>query len=198
MKKLLFLLTVVALLSTACTSEPIILTEEASSEINYTTSAKNSKTSNDSDWSFDVPCVQIPLMAGQYHNAGSVNIYVVDGEIVIAYESTGDWEISGVHMDISACDNLTFPVTGSGNPKIGKFQYKSEHPEGTDQVAFYFNENDLEDQFCVALHAVVNDGNGNEETAWGQGIDFGGNSWAMYASVDLSDCVVDPIIHEVE
>lgn len=187
MKKLLFII-VVFILFFACTAEeetPII--ENAYANLPHRIESKNTRTSRVEN--AEEHCQSFPLLAGQYHNAGTVNVDLIDGEIVISYQTTGDWDISGIHMDISGCENLTFPTTGSGNPKIGKFEYKSEHEDGINQVDYFFNEADLGDQFCVALHAVVEDGNGNQETAWADGgLDFGGNSWAMYASVNLSEC----------
>lgn len=187
MKKLFFLI-VIFILFFACTAEEdAIIIENAYAGLPHRIEAKNTRTTRTE--SNEEHCQSFPLIAGQHYNAGSVNVDLIDGEIVISYQSSGDWDISGIHIDISGCDNLTFPTTGSGNPKIGKFEYKSEHEDGINQVDYFFNEADLGDQFCVALHAVVEDGNGNRETAWADGgHDFGGNSWAMYASVDFSVC----------
>jgi len=187
MKKLLFIIAVFILFFACSTEEETTIIENVFANLDHRIEAKNTRTSRVAH--SDEYCQSFPLMAGQHYNAGSVNVDVIDGEIVLSYQSIGDWDISEIHMDISNCENLTFPTTGSGNPKIGKFEYKSEHEDGINQVDYFFNEADLGDQFCVAFHAVVEDANGNKETAWADGgLEFEGNSWAMYASVDLSEC----------
>ncbi len=191
MKKLLFLIAIFVLFFSCTTEDNTIITEKSYTGLPHRIEAQNTRTSR-ANSDAEQHCISFPLIAGQYHNAGTVNVDLIDGEIVISYQSIGDWDVSGIHMDISGCDNLTFPTTKSGNPRIGKFEYKSEHEDGINQVDYFFNEHDLSDQFCVAFHAVVEDGNGNKETAWADGgLDFGGNSWAMYASVNLSDLDCD-------
>ena len=195
MKKIIFILAAAALLSTACTSEGSIeVLEDTSgiySNLSYRIEASNTRATS-SRFDNDSSCTSTPLIAGQHIDAGNVSFDIYEDEIVISYETTGDWDISAVHFSISECgDELSFPATGSGNPKIGKFEYASDHEDGINSVKYYFNIEDMDDVFCIAAHAVVENAEGDQETAWAEGQDFGGRSWAMYASVDLSDCSAD-------
>lgn len=191
MKKIIFILAAAALFSIGCTSETPIeeleQTEGIYSDLNFRVETSNTRAAsrNPSD---DTPCSSTRLMAGQHIDAGIVSFDVYEDEIMISYETSGDWDISAVHFSLRDCEELTFPSTGSGNPKIGQFEYASEHEDGINKVSYYFKIDELNSQFCIAAHAVVENANGEQETAWAEGMDFGGRSWAMYASVDLSDC----------
>ncbi|MCC1484420.1 hypothetical protein [Winogradskyella immobilis] len=195
MKKIIFILAAAALLATACTSESSIeeieQTENNYSNLSYTMEA--SKRSASRGTLDEFPCVLKPLIAGQHIDAGVVSFDIDGDEIIISYETNEDWDISAVHFSISACDNLSFPSTGSGNPKIGRFEYASEHEDNVNEISYYFNAEELGDQFCIAAHAVVENENGDQETAWAEGEDFGGRSWAMYATIDLSGCRATPV-----
>ena len=196
MKKIIFILAAAALLATACTSETSIEELEQSENIYNNLSYRmeaSKRTASRAD--LDVfPCVEEPLIAGQTIDAGVVSFDMVGDEIKISYKTNGDWNISAVHFSISQCgDELSFPSTGSGNPKIGKFEYASEHEAGVNEVSYYFNAEDLDNEFCIAAHAVVENADGDQETAWAEGEDFGGRSWAMYATIDLTGCRATPI-----
>ena len=78
------------------------------------------------------------------------------------------------------------PTNGSGNPMIGHFEHSESHSEGTTEVVYLIDLDALEEYFCFAAHAEVS--GPSEETAWAQGEDFDGNSWAMYVEVDFTLC----------
>ena len=121
---------------------------------------------------------QTDLMAGQHIYSGIVNVEVVDDNVVVSYTSENDWEIVETHLYVGDLNQL--PTTGSGNPKIGHFPYKDNHPAGTVTVEYVGPEISEGECVYVAAHAVVvNTVTGDEETAWGAGVPIGGNSWAM-------------------
>lgn len=195
MKKIIFILAAAALLATACTSESIELSEQLNtnySNLSYRveTSAKG-EASREETVSVEY-CYAEPLIAGQTIDVGNVSFGISGDDIVVTYETVSDWSINEVHLSFSDCNDLSFPVTGSGNPQIGKFEYGSTYEEGVSVVSYFFNAEGMSDQFCVAAHAVVENADGDQETAWAGDIDFGGRSWAAYASVDLTLCDIQP------
>ncbi|PKA84058.1 hypothetical protein ATE92_2228 [Ulvibacter sp. MAR_2010_11] len=129
-----------------------------------------------------VTLYQTDLMAGQNILMGYVRVDLVNGEIVVTYQSDGDWVIEETHLFIGELNQL--PTNNGGNPKIGQFPYIGTHPAGTTTVA-YTGQSMLTGQCVyVAAHAVVtNTISGQSETAWGAGVPIGGNSWAMMFEV---------------
>jgi len=129
------------------------------------------------------------LIAGQDYDAGTVKIYQKsqgDDYWLEIYIITEDgWKIDSSHVDVEKSYE-DFPTTHNGNPKIGKFAY-SEPDSASDTEHKYIIEGFGELDGCaslyIAVHAVVYKGSGEEmewQTAWANGKDFEGNSWAMY------------------
>lgn len=133
------------------------------------------------------PCIYLWLLAGQHDQAGSVSVDIEGEDLVITYTTQEDWVINATHMSIGNCGEQEIPTTGSGNPKIGKFEHGTNHSAGVNEVVYYINRESLNDLYCFAAHAVVTGPDG-EETAWAEGIEFGGNSWAMYVEATQSEC----------
>ena len=118
------------------------------------------------------------LLAGQHILSGIVNVTVVDDNVQVTYSTDADWVITETHLYIGDFNGI--PTTGNGNPKIGHFPYKGTHNANTVDVTYVGPS--LAEGECtyIAAHAVVvNTTTGQEETAWGDGIPIGGNSWAM-------------------
>lgn len=115
-------------------------------------------------------------------------------EMYITYtinESSG-WTMSETHLAVAtSLDDI--PQTNSGNPKIGKFPYHADHPEGTvtytytidlDDYGLLDNNGEYHGTLIFASHAVVSHPSLGEETAWADtGLSFPGNSWALYFTV---------------
>ena len=136
------------------------------------------------------PCMTTNLIAGQHYLAGTVEVNIDEGDLIITYTTNEDWTISETHMSIGNCDDQSIPTTGSGNPKVGKFEHSTSHSEGVNVVSYRINKEALNNQYCFAAHAVVKNSNG-EETAWAEGTSFEGKNWAMYVEALLSDCEID-------
>ena len=134
-------------------------------------------------------CESINLIAGQNYTAGMVEVRRDGDELIITYITSGEWTISETHLSIVNCETEFIPTTGSGNPKIGQFELSGTHDD-VQKVVYIVNLEDaqIDDVYCMAAHAVV-DGDGRSETAWGEGMNFDGNSWAMFVENNLSDCV---------
>ena len=134
----------------------------------------------------DEHCKTVNLIAGQNHIAGTVTVDVEGDNLIITYTTNDEWTLDVTHLSITNCEEGGFPSTNSGNPKIGKFEYSSTHESGTTEVIYTIPLADVSDEFCFAAHAEVI--GPTQETAWAEGSDFGGNSWAMFVEAMLSEC----------
>ena len=143
----------------------------------------------------DLPCMWTELMAGQHHEAGTVSVDNDGENLIITYSTNPDWTINLTHLSIGNCDEQSFPTTGSGNPKVGKFEHTEPHSAGTNEVVYMISLDVVEDNYCFAAHAEVTWPTG-EETAWANGIDFGGKSWAMYVDSLEYNCDTNDIDEE--
>ena len=170
-----------------------------------------------------------PAMAGDYetdltgyngnkHNyvggyVGSITVSGGVNDFTVTYDTSGgDWLIVEIHTHaVNENDCSTVPMTGSGNPKIGKFDFQTSYSV---EAAVDMDSHNItgldgggDNIVCIAAHAVVFDPSlldpENEDldtlqevldafgqTAWGDG-DFGTlfssrHGWATYFTVDLS------------
>ncbi|MBW2937996.1 hypothetical protein KXJ69_07755 [Aureisphaera sp. CAU 1614] len=122
------------------------------------------------------------LLAGQHIESGTISAVLVEGVIEVTYNTNSDWEIEETHLFVGDLSDL--PTNGGGNPKIGRFPYKGNHASGTSTVTYSTIELQQGECVYVAAHAVVTNVNtGQTETAWGNGVPIGGNSWAMMFEV---------------
>ena len=132
-------------------------------------------------------CISVNLIAGQHHDAGSVTVYNDGENLIIVYSSNDDWTIDLTHLSVGNCNEDWVPLTGSGNPQIGQFQYTEPVSISEHEVIYVISLEDLNDHICFTAHAEVEGPTGGE-TAWAEGPSFDGNNWAMYVEALLSDC----------
>jgi hypothetical protein len=122
----------------------------------------------------------VPLIAGQHIDVGTVTVTNTETEILVTYQTSGDWMIKETHLDVE----LTYSgldTNKKGNPIPGKFTYKTNHKNPVAEVSFTI-ENfgwSVDSELYIAAHAVVTSSQGTE-TAWGDGLDFPGRNWATY------------------
>jgi hypothetical protein len=119
--------------------------------------------------------------------------------VTIDARGTG-WVLTESHFAVAlSLDDL--PQTGSGNPQVGKFEYDDEYDPPVTLATYEISltEYGYEEgsELFLAVHAVVEllDDEGNpiqEETAWADGLDFRGNSWATYFMYTVQICEEDP------
>ena len=188
MQRLTYLLAFCLLLY-GCNTE-ILDIEEQTLDDNIDYQVSEAIISNDessANESNDESCFSTKLIAGQHYEAGMVTITITEDQLIITYTTNDEWTIDATHLSIGGCNDESIPTNESGNPQIGHFEYHSEHSDGVNQVTYTFDLDDIPDQFCFAAHAEVSGPTG-EETAWAEGEEFSGNSWAMYVEVDISDC----------
>lgn len=134
------------------------------------------------------PCLEFNLIAAQNIVVGTVSVYHDKTNIIIRYETIEDWGIEETHLSVGNNGEASFSTTGSGNPKIGKFEYSSSHDELVNVVDFYISKESINEIYYFAAHAVVVDSNGTNETAWAEGENFSGSNWAMFVEARLSAC----------
>lgn len=182
-----------------CSNEPIendngqatdIYNASVSTTSNNTNSDNSNSNNTDSDSdSDDEHCVSTSLIAGQHHDAGSVTIDIEDGNLIVTYTVTEDWTIGTTHLSIGDCDSEWIHLTGSGNPQIGQFEFTEPSYITEHEVVYIipFPEGDENENYCFSAHAEVEGPDGGE-TAWAEGQQFSGNSWAMYDEFNTSDC----------
>jgi len=135
-------------------------------------------------------CHYVELIAGQHYNAGIVSIRVETGFLIVTYETQGDWEIDETHLYVGELEGI--PMTNSGNPKVGRFPYQGDHPDGTTNVEYRIRLNTIPVCVAIAAHASLTiDVPGEpfqQETAWGEGTSFPGRNWGMYFEHCLNGC----------
>ena len=139
------------------------------------------------DRSYYKTCLTTRLMAGQHQEAGLVTVGTDGLNILITYTTYRNWTIDATHLSIGSCDDGSIPTNNSGNPQIGQFEYSETHEDGTHKVTYSISKKSLPTNFCFAAHAEVS-GPTRSETAWAEGFDFGGDSWAMYVEATQKNC----------
>ncbi|MFD2724917.1 hypothetical protein [Hyunsoonleella rubra] len=168
-------------------TEQMALESKKNKDVKNVVVIEGNTTSDNDDFEH---CETVNLIAGQNHVAGTVNIDVEGDNLVVTFLTNTDWTIDATHLHVTNCTDEEFPSTGSGNPKIGNFEYFSVHENGVTEVVYLIDLNsdeiDIFDEFCFAAHAEVR--GPSSETAWAEGEDFGGKSWAMYVEAFLTDC----------
>jgi hypothetical protein len=133
--------------------------------------------------------VETPVLAGQNIVAGTAYAAVFDGTLFVVITTDGGWELDYVHLAIAqTLDGI--PRNKKGNPSIGKFPYHYQGGPGTNlmylEIPLSFTP--IPDQpVYLAIHAeaVRRNAQGGVvqgETAWADGLPFGGGSWATYLS----------------
>ena len=167
-----------------CTNEQL---DDSSAEKRKIKNSQSLFVDEAPDVNSDEPCVYTELIAGQHHSAGSVTIDVVGDNLIVTYTTNEDWTLGTTHLSIGICDEDWVPTTGSGNPKIGHFEFTEPYSIESHQVVYIIPIIEVGDNYCFAAHAEV-EGPSGGETAWAEGAEFSGNSWAMFVEFLLSDC----------
>ncbi|MBP7830200.1 MAG: hypothetical protein KA248_09815 [Kiritimatiellae bacterium] len=138
--------------------------------------------------------VGVNLIAGQHHDAGDVLVGNDDEFLFIVFLTQDGWGLKETHVSVGA-GLSDIPQTKTGNPQVGRFEYKSAHSGETMYVYVIPLETlGFEEEDCgvVAAHAVVekvvNGAVVQRETGWGQGENFPGRNWAMYFPFCVEEC----------
>jgi hypothetical protein len=139
-----------------------------------------------------VPAYAVDLTAdGPEENlqVGTVTANLDGGKVRVEYEITEPgWVITEWHLAV-ATDLGDIPQTGSGNPKVGKFElFDEDITPGVTGVTITYPDA-LSLPVFIAAHAVVyKEADLREETAWAgynEGSPFPGRNWASYFIFDI-------------
>ncbi len=130
-------------------------------------------------------CTQVDLIAGQNYDSGNVEVSLDAENLYITYTMEGTWVLKATHLYVGDCASR--PANNPGNPLIGQFPLAETHPVGTTSYTYSIPLNSLPNCVCIAAHAEVNGPSGNE-TAWGNGLPYGGSNWAMYFEFCIDQC----------
>jgi len=105
--------------------------------------------------------------------------------------TTGNWWLQAASIYVGALTNM--PQTPNGNPKVEHFPYQQSYSPEKKTTRFAIPLAGLPSCFIVAVHAearkIVNGQLVQSETAWGQGGNLPGSSWAMAAEFCPQVCV---------
>ena len=153
------------------------------------------------DWiDGEEPCAVpqvVPFYAGQFIDIGTVTASLDEGLLCIDIQTTGNWVLVQTHATLGL-DLDSLPLTGSGNPQVGHFIFQTDHDPPvtsfsycTDPLDYLYEPGDV--YIAVHAEAVLLDDAGNpiqEETAWADGPQFPGRSWATYFILAIESCPV--------
>ena len=142
---------------------------------------------------------QVDLMAGQYTHVGNVAVCNDADNLYIQVTTMNGWAMTETHLAVEKQLDL-IPQNGGGNPKIGLFDYQRTYIPSIQEETYRINLSEAGivegDEIYIAVHAVVQltDEFGNllqQETAWGDGEEFAGRSWATYFTYTLQSVPTD-------
>ncbi|NNK83192.1 MAG: hypothetical protein HKO92_08705, partial [Flavobacteriaceae bacterium] len=192
-----FILLVTASFIFSCSNDNLDDNSQSNENLNFTVT-ESSNNFQLMRASADVPCTEVDLIAGQNMVAGNVTSEIIGDYIEIKFITNEGWNIDLTHLSLGNCDDQWVPTTGSGNPKVGKFEHTEPHSIGINEVVYQIGIEHLDldlnttpetdGKYCFAAHAEVSSTTGGGgETAWAEDfIDdektvrrtFDGNSWA--------------------
>lgn len=158
MKKITSLFGLIVLLIFAgCQTEPL------SSESGLTSAdAKFQKSNLRFDWSCTTTASTVDLYAGQHILVGNVSVTDDGTDYKITYNITNSgYCLTATHLSVEKSPS-DFPITNSGNPKVGHFEYSESH----DCVSSYTYTVPMDEGDYIAAHAVVNCTTGGAEVVY--------------------------------
>ena len=122
------------------------------------------------------------LVAGQYIDVGTVEVWNDSENLHVDYMVTDGWQLAETHLHVGTALN-EIPQTqpnkkgkGGGNPIPGHFDYSGTGATYVIPIDPAWAE---ATELLIAAHAVVQKGD-QVETAWGDGEQFPGTNWATY------------------
>lgn len=180
----LFLLAIIIVGTFSCQVETV--QDELALEEGLISKKKKKKTDiPPSEYSFSsencMPRNSTTLYASKHIEVGNVSVVVNDTNYDITYTITNR-DYCLVSTDLSVVNNpYEFPLNKKGNPRKGKFEFGDDILDGINTITYSVP---MSKGTYIAAYAVVSKhGNGSKKrrkSAWADGCDFPGNSWATY------------------
>src|SRR5690606_22840285 len=138
-----------------------------------------------------VPTV-VALLADGDVPVGTVEVVNDDADLYVTYRTDASWPIAKTALYVGASVE-GIPLSGGGNPQIGRFPWKATHRSAPRVVSWRVPLADAgADVAAIAAFAEVGDA---PEGAWGAGSPISnGGSWATWFMHAIQDCdaVIDP------
>jgi len=193
MKKLLLIIAVIAVIA-GCNKKETTKTDNGVNWNGY----ENLKYSTQT----------VPLYAGQTIEVGYMTYVITEDPLAVGgYNSTAvfiatyhlenGWTMSESNLYAGGLDEL--PVNKPGAPKVGRFNYKTDHDPAVTEFTYTIPVTELpaydateEDSFTggfvVAAHCVVSNPQFGTETGWADGgHSFSDKGWGSYLDTFLSN-----------
>lgn len=142
----------------------------------------------------DTPTV-VRFLAGQTIEAGSVTVGNDATDLYVTFTTTDGWHLFKTHLYVGACELM--PLNNGGNLAPGQFPFATDHTPYVDTYTYKIPLSRLSSScICVAAHAEVSKadipGDGDKETAWGEGVRVSESSWAMKFEYCIKECIQEP------
>lgn len=97
----------------------------------------------------------VDLIAAQHYYAGQVNVTKCGDGIKVQFVTENSWILTEVHVDVQNDPN-DFPMTNSGNPKVGNFYWNVSFDPSENKTVYETDCIPVADgDIYVAAHAVV-------------------------------------------
>lgn len=188
MNKIITLLVATFFITVSCSTEGMVTIEEQNALIPLSEEEGTSRR-DEPDPSSECE-ITVDLIAGQHINVGEVTLsYDYNAQTIsITYTLFAGWTMDESHVWVGVCEER--PANNPGNPLIGHFPYAENHAAGTYFYTYVLDmaTEGLDAIGCAAMHAAVSGPNGESETAWADGLPYGGQNWAMYLEYDFTTC----------
>lgn len=106
----------------------------------------------------DIDCAELPvdLIAGQHTKVGTVDVERDGTKLRVRYMTNEPYILTEIHVDVRTDPN-DFPMTNTGNPKIGNFEFITTFSSLENQTNYLTNEFTIpaSGSVYIAAHAVV-------------------------------------------
>jgi hypothetical protein len=130
------------------------------------------------------PATTVDLLAGQHEKAGLVTVGNTDEHVYVTYTADPGWSLGKTALFVGdAVEQI--PLSGGGNPQIGRFPYKASHPDATMEAIWRVPLSAVNGASAlIAAFAEV-----PERGAWGEGTQINSQAgWAMYLLYPIAEC----------
>jgi len=180
---LLFLLILLTLL-VSCVQGPGPVTPADSGNMSFNNLTGD--PNRQGEWIFGDAKI-VDLMAGQYTKIGTVTVTNDFDYIYFTFETLSQYPMTETKVHVAETIE-EFPMTKRGNPKVGHFDYKTDHDPGvySYQYAVPLGNFEIGGTILFMAHAVI-----GTETAWAGCLETEGSSWATYCDYTLQWCEIE-------
>lgn len=137
------------------------------------------------------PTTSVDLIAARTTPVGTVEMSNDDENLYVTYRTSSDQPIRKTALFVGD-EASAIPTSGGGNPRVGHFPYRANHPDGTSEVIWEVAlDGRAGSTVVVAAFAEVGE---DREGAWAEGLAIDeGSSWATYTTHVAVECATRSI-----